>query len=188
MGQFAAVLIWVEKLIYAKISDIIGPYYVGFSTPLMACCGYGGPPYNYNIKVTCGQPGYQVCNEGSQLVSWDGIHYTEAANTFIASKVLSTAHSTPPTAFDFFCRSWQLRQTTSVQALKFICLSVLVMIAQAWRSFGKGKILGKGKRVVDLPSKKMSMEELLPLYDLNYLSYNDSSRVNCPPNISLNFH
>ncbi|KAG6645866.1 hypothetical protein CIPAW_08G153000 [Carya illinoinensis] len=76
----------------------------GFSSPLMACCGNGGPPYNYNIKVTCGQPGFQVCNEGSKLVSWDGIHYTDAANTFISSKVLSAAHSTPHTTFDFFCR------------------------------------------------------------------------------------
>lgn len=77
---------------------------VGFSSPLMACCGNGCPPYNYNIRVTCGQPGYQVCEEGSKLVNWDGIHYTEAANSFVASKVLSTAYSTPRTTFDFFCR------------------------------------------------------------------------------------
>ncbi|XP_021664211.2 GDSL esterase/lipase At1g09390 isoform X2 [Hevea brasiliensis] len=77
----------------------------GFSSPLMACCGYGGRPYNYNIKVTCGQPGYQVCDEGSRFLSWDGIHYTEAANEIMASKVLSTAYSSPPTLFDFFCHN-----------------------------------------------------------------------------------
>ncbi|KAJ6683184.1 hypothetical protein OIU74_021275, partial [Salix koriyanagi] len=46
----------------------------GFSSPLTACCGSGGPPYNYDIRVTCGRPGYQVCNEGSRSPSKeDGI-------------------------------------------------------------------------------------------------------------------
>ncbi|XP_057790161.1 GDSL esterase/lipase LIP-4-like [Salvia miltiorrhiza] len=44
-----------------------------------------------------------VCPEGSRYVSWDGIHYTEAANMLVASKILSTAYSTPPLPFNFFC-------------------------------------------------------------------------------------
>ena len=78
----------------------------GFSDPLMACCGAGGRPYNYDIRVTCGQPGYQVCNENSKFISWDGIHYSEEANKIVASKVLSRAYSTPSLPFDFFCNNW----------------------------------------------------------------------------------
>ncbi|KAL6278453.1 hypothetical protein ACE6H2_022054 [Prunus campanulata] len=79
-----------------------------FSTPLMACCGNGGPPYNFNGRGLCGQPGSRVCDEGSRFVSWDGIHYTEAANTIVASKILSTNYSTPRIPFDFFCCSQSL--------------------------------------------------------------------------------
>ncbi|XP_020212523.1 GDSL esterase/lipase At1g09390 [Cajanus cajan] len=97
-----ATLVYVD--IYAIKHDLItNAVKYGFSNPLMVCCGYGGPPYNFDVRVTCGQPGYQVCNEGSRYVSWDGIHHTEAANTLIASRILSMAYSTPRTPFDFFC-------------------------------------------------------------------------------------
>ncbi|XP_071698769.1 GDSL esterase/lipase At1g09390-like [Rutidosis leptorrhynchoides] len=75
----------------------------GFSSPLTACCGFGGPPYNYNINITCSHDGAQACNQGSQFVSWDGIHYTEAANSIVATKILSQQFSTPRVPFDFFC-------------------------------------------------------------------------------------
>ncbi|KFK43237.1 hypothetical protein AALP_AA1G097700 [Arabis alpina] len=42
-----------------------------FEKPLTACCGYGGPPYNYNANITCGHGGSNVCEEGSRFISWD---------------------------------------------------------------------------------------------------------------------
>ncbi|CAH8251684.1 unnamed protein product [Arabidopsis lyrata] len=90
--------------IYAIKYDLIAnSNSYGFEKPLMACCGYGGPPYNYNVNITCGNGGSQSCEEGSRFISWDGIHYTETANAVIAMKVLSMQYSTPPTPFHFFC-------------------------------------------------------------------------------------
>ncbi|CAO2180054.1 unnamed protein product [Urochloa humidicola] len=77
----------------------------GFEEPLMACCGYGGPPYNYNANVSCLGPGYRVCEDGAKLVSWDGVHYTDAANAVVAEKILSGEYSTPKLPFDYFCKA-----------------------------------------------------------------------------------
>ncbi|CAM0881134.1 unnamed protein product [Alopecurus aequalis] len=77
----------------------------GFEEPLMACCGYGGPPYNYNVNVSCLGPGYRVCEDGSKFLSWDGVHYTDAANSVVAAKILAGEFSTPKLPFGYFCKT-----------------------------------------------------------------------------------
>ncbi|KAL0916488.1 hypothetical protein M5K25_014008 [Dendrobium thyrsiflorum] len=77
----------------------------GFESPVMACCGYGGPPYNYNANITCGNSNCEVCSENLKYISWDGVHYSDAANTIVASKILSTEYSKPKLKFDYFCSS-----------------------------------------------------------------------------------
>ncbi|KAK6946505.1 GDSL lipase/esterase [Dillenia turbinata] len=76
----------------------------GFENPLMACCGYGGQPYNTHPRITCGKPGYNRCEDPSKYISWDGVHYTEAANIITAEKILSTIYCTPSAKFNFFCK------------------------------------------------------------------------------------
>uniref|UniRef100_A0A0D9WCF2 GDSL esterase/lipase n=1 Tax=Leersia perrieri TaxID=77586 RepID=A0A0D9WCF2_9ORYZ len=76
----------------------------GFDRPLMACCGHGGPPYNYANLKTCGQPTATACPEGERHVSWDGVHYTEDANAIVAEKVLSGHFSTPRVKLTALCK------------------------------------------------------------------------------------
>ncbi|CAI9299100.1 unnamed protein product [Lactuca saligna] len=88
-------------------SNLIANYSkYGFEQPTGACCGYGGPPLNYNSQVACGQTKTingtsittTVCNDTTEYVNWDGIHYTEAANQHIASQILTGKFSDPPFA------------------------------------------------------------------------------------------
>lgn len=76
----------------------------GFDKPLMTCCGYGGPPYNYNITIGCQDKNASVCDDGSKFVSWDGVHLTEAANAIVAKGILSSDYSRPKIKFDQFCK------------------------------------------------------------------------------------
>ncbi|KAF0925329.1 hypothetical protein E2562_016021 [Oryza meyeriana var. granulata] len=50
---------------------------------LKACCGTGGA-YNWNASAICAMPGVVACKNPSASVSWDGVHYTEAINNYIA--------------------------------------------------------------------------------------------------------
>ncbi|CAI0551093.1 unnamed protein product [Linum tenue] len=61
--------------IYTIKSNLVANYSrYGFEQPIMACCGYGGPPLTVTAKV---------CNDSTEYVNWDGIHYTEAANQYL---------------------------------------------------------------------------------------------------------
>ncbi|XAR51928.1 Alpha-L-fucosidase [Bertholletia excelsa] len=65
----------------------------GFADPLKVCCGYH---VNY-VHVWCGQKGSSngtevfgaSCATPSTFVSWDGVHYTEAANRYVADRTLN---------------------------------------------------------------------------------------------------
>lgn len=71
----------------------------------MVCCGYGGAPYNFDLHIKCRdvEKGANLCEGGSPRISWDGTHYAEPANAFVASAILSRKYSTPRLEFNFFC-------------------------------------------------------------------------------------
>ncbi|KAL6897940.1 hypothetical protein ACP4OV_006899 [Aristida adscensionis] len=67
----------------------------GIKKPLMTCCGHGGPPYNYDPKKSCMTSDKYLCKPDEKFISWDGVHFTDAANSIVASKVLSGEYSIP---------------------------------------------------------------------------------------------
>ncbi|CAK9151025.1 unnamed protein product [Ilex paraguariensis] len=87
---------------------------LGFKQPLSACCGYGGPPLNFDTRIACGETknlnGTLVtakpCNNTDEYVNWDGNHYTEAANLFISSQILSGKYSGPASIDEYPIFSW----------------------------------------------------------------------------------
>ncbi|KAK8542361.1 hypothetical protein V6N13_137066 [Hibiscus sabdariffa] len=78
--------------------------FAGFEQPIMACCGYGGPPLNYDSRIGCGKTKFlngtrmtaKACDDSSEYVNWDGIHYSEAANQYVSSQILTGKYSDPP--------------------------------------------------------------------------------------------
>ncbi|KAL1357049.1 hypothetical protein HN51_009046 [Arachis hypogaea] len=70
----------------------------GFVPPLEFCCGSF-----YGYHINCGKKAVvngtvygNPCKNPSQHVSWDGIHYSQAANQWIAKRILYGSFSDPP--------------------------------------------------------------------------------------------
>ncbi|KAL3643992.1 hypothetical protein CASFOL_011924 [Castilleja foliolosa] len=72
----------------------------GFEDPFTTCCGYHGIDYD----VYCGNKGNVngteviagSCANPSKVISWDGVHYTDAANKWIANRIANGSLSDPP--------------------------------------------------------------------------------------------
>ncbi|BAF26434.1 GDSL esterase/lipase At5g45910 isoform X1 [Oryza sativa Japonica Group] len=84
--------------LYRAVADIVAsPGRHGFGgAPLAACCGAGAGAYNFDMAAFCGAAGSTACADPSAYVSWDGVHFTEAANRHIACAVLEAGGGAPP--------------------------------------------------------------------------------------------
>lgn len=74
----------------------------GFEDPFQVCCGNGGK-YNYSSRAKCGSALAKSCEDPSVMVSWDGIHFTEAANKWIFDQIKEGFFSDPPVSLKSAC-------------------------------------------------------------------------------------
>ncbi|XP_057507563.1 GDSL esterase/lipase At3g27950-like isoform X2 [Actinidia eriantha] len=105
-----ALLVYVD--IYSpKFSLISEAKHHGFVDPLGYCCGG-----QRGHKLECGgiaivnttQLYGASCFNPSQYISWDSIHYTEAANKWVADRILDGSLSDPPIPITQACHNVKL--------------------------------------------------------------------------------
>ncbi|OMO69650.1 Lipase, GDSL [Corchorus olitorius] len=92
-AKFTYVDVYSAK--YALISNAKN---LGFVDPVNFCCGSF-----YGYHINCGKKAVvngtvygNPCNHPSRHISWDGIHYSETANMWIAERILNGSYSDPP--------------------------------------------------------------------------------------------
>ncbi|CAL1359980.1 unnamed protein product [Linum trigynum] len=107
--QFPDALLILVDIYSAKYSLISQATKNGFEDPLGFCCGHLGDDY----VVRCGQKaelrnGSVVygasCRDPSKYISWDNIHYTEAANRWVADRISDGSLSDPAVPITEACR------------------------------------------------------------------------------------
>jgi hypothetical protein len=52
--------------------------------------------YSWNGSAVCGMPGVTACENPATYVSWDGVHYTETVNRYVAKGWLYGPYADPP--------------------------------------------------------------------------------------------
>ncbi|KAK7339619.1 hypothetical protein VNO77_20297 [Canavalia gladiata] len=87
----------------------------GFVDPSKICCGYhegGNHLYcgNYKAKINNGTEIFAgSCEDPSSHISWDGVHYTEAANSWIANRIVNGSFSDPPLPITRSCTKIKIK-------------------------------------------------------------------------------
>ncbi|KAL5793174.1 hypothetical protein ACOSP7_001768 [Xanthoceras sorbifolium] len=89
LPQAAVTYVDVYSVKYAMISNAKNQ---GFVDPMNFCCAVvNGTVY--------GNP----CDHPSMHISWDGIHYSEAANLWVANHIVNGSFSDPPLPIEKAC-------------------------------------------------------------------------------------
>ncbi|KAL3629158.1 hypothetical protein CASFOL_026380 [Castilleja foliolosa] len=91
----------------AKYQLIRNSRLYGFERPMKICCGH----HKNNVHVGCGQRmminGSDVfgsaCGSPMTCISWDGVHYSQAANQWVANQILNGSFSDPPVQISSAC-------------------------------------------------------------------------------------
>ncbi|GKV07822.1 hypothetical protein SLEP1_g19536 [Rubroshorea leprosula] len=81
----------------------------GFVDAKGICCGF----HEDDIHVYCGHKenlnGTEIyagsCKDPSKYISWDGVHYSEAANHWVATRILNGSFNDPPLPITHACRA-----------------------------------------------------------------------------------
>ncbi|KAL4653297.1 hypothetical protein ACB092_01G292800 [Castanea dentata] len=103
-----AALTYVD-IFAAKYKLISNPKEQGFVDARSICCGY----HEDSNHVWCGHRdkinGTEIyagsCEDPSKYISWDGVHYTEAANHWIAYHILNGSFTDPPVPITHACHN-----------------------------------------------------------------------------------
>ncbi|CAL4978669.1 unnamed protein product [Urochloa decumbens] len=86
------------RIIYADFFSPVmemveSPRKFGFREDVLTVCCGGPGRHNYNGSAYCGDPAATTCSDPSASLYWDGVHFTEAANRYIAGGWLSSIHA-----------------------------------------------------------------------------------------------
>ncbi|WCJ24042.1 GDSL-like Lipase/Acylhydrolase superfamily protein [Euphorbia peplus] len=98
----------------AKYGLITKAKSLGLADPLKACCGYHG--HQDHIWLECGDKSMvnktevyvTPCKDTSVFISWDGIHYTEAANQWVANHTQHGSLVDPPVLITSACHRQEM--------------------------------------------------------------------------------
>ncbi|CAL5371870.1 unnamed protein product [Camellia sinensis] len=93
-AQYPDAVITYVDIYSAKHRLIVNAKNYGFTNPFKFCCGNefhtcGAVDFNGNLLVN-------ACNDPQKYISWDGLHYSQAANQIVAKFVVNGSFSDPP--------------------------------------------------------------------------------------------
>ncbi|CAO2829343.1 unnamed protein product, partial [Amaranthus hypochondriacus] len=107
-----SLLVYVD-IYSAKYSLISKSMEYGFVDPLGYCCKHANNSrlHCWNKETVNKTAVYATpCSKPWEYISWDSIHYTEAANRWVANRVLDGSFSDPPVPLQRLCTNLSFLQ------------------------------------------------------------------------------